>query len=304
MTAPLAWLYAIPYERFLPAVDATRANLWTLGVVATWRVVLMTRVAAVLMGYRWWAALALVMTVADIEAIIAMQFVKVPLIDIMGGIRLSASDALIKSTALGVIQLGVCSLPFWLVGAIIARVKAVPNWPLDRIAENPIRSSHSTIVFAWASALVWLPILLLTQPEQLLRHRAEQIYENYDLAGFLAELSSHEQSDFPPLYDPPPHFGANWRLLEIVEMFDDQPTAGWVRAIYLEKFGRTLHSPFGFNESQWERVATVLRRLPEGQALIDELKTDEFGYANGLKRFLERAEKDRIEAEHQAAPPN
>ncbi len=49
MTAPLAWLYAIPYERFLPDPQAVKANLWTLALVAAWRVVLMIRVVSVLM---------------------------------------------------------------------------------------------------------------------------------------------------------------------------------------------------------------------------------------------------------------
>ena len=52
MTAPLAWLYAIPYERFLTPMQAATANYITLGVVAVWRVALMVRVASVLMGYR------------------------------------------------------------------------------------------------------------------------------------------------------------------------------------------------------------------------------------------------------------
>jgi hypothetical protein len=38
MTAPLAWLYAIPVERFLSAADSARANLWLLGIVSVWRV--------------------------------------------------------------------------------------------------------------------------------------------------------------------------------------------------------------------------------------------------------------------------
>src|SRR5262245_61059042 len=33
LTAPLAWLYAIPYERFMPETRAVEANLWTLGLV-------------------------------------------------------------------------------------------------------------------------------------------------------------------------------------------------------------------------------------------------------------------------------
>ena len=34
MTAPMAWLYAIPYERFMSPVDAIGVNLWTLALVA------------------------------------------------------------------------------------------------------------------------------------------------------------------------------------------------------------------------------------------------------------------------------
>ena len=33
LTAPLAWLYAVPYERFMDPVEATRADLATLGLV-------------------------------------------------------------------------------------------------------------------------------------------------------------------------------------------------------------------------------------------------------------------------------
>src|ERR1700730_9671732 len=54
MTAPLAWLYAIPYERFFTSWGATVANLSTLACVALWRVALMVRVISVLMGYSAW----------------------------------------------------------------------------------------------------------------------------------------------------------------------------------------------------------------------------------------------------------
>jgi hypothetical protein len=147
---------------------------------------------------------------------------------------------------------------------------------------------------------------MLTQPEQLLRHRVEQIYETGDLHRLLAELSSHEQSDFPPLYDPPPkpYVDGSWPLLEIVEIIADEPPANWVRAKYLEKFARTLHNPFSFDESKWERVVTVLGRLPEGRALIEEVQRDEFGYSSGLGRYLESAKKKaKEETEQKVEPP-
>src|SRR5207302_8737220 len=36
MTAPLAWLYGFPYERFLNGVDVVQANVWTLELVSIW----------------------------------------------------------------------------------------------------------------------------------------------------------------------------------------------------------------------------------------------------------------------------
>jgi hypothetical protein len=48
MTAPLAWLYAIPVERFLSAGDATTVNLNFLACVSLWRVILITRVLSIL----------------------------------------------------------------------------------------------------------------------------------------------------------------------------------------------------------------------------------------------------------------
>ncbi len=40
MTSPLAWLYAVPVERFMAPRDATLANGWFLAIVALWRVLL------------------------------------------------------------------------------------------------------------------------------------------------------------------------------------------------------------------------------------------------------------------------
>jgi hypothetical protein len=49
MTAPVAWLYAIPVERFLDSYHAAQANIALLGIVSLWRVLLMGRIVSVLM---------------------------------------------------------------------------------------------------------------------------------------------------------------------------------------------------------------------------------------------------------------
>jgi len=43
LTSPLAWLYAIPVERFMPLETAISVNIWFLAVVAMWRVMLLVQ---------------------------------------------------------------------------------------------------------------------------------------------------------------------------------------------------------------------------------------------------------------------
>ena len=60
LTSPLAWLYAIPVERFMSSASATSANIWFLFVVAAWRVALYRsylKNSAKLSGIRQLAAL-------------------------------------------------------------------------------------------------------------------------------------------------------------------------------------------------------------------------------------------------------
>ena len=111
MTAPLAWLYAIPYERFLSPLDAVRANLITLGFVSVWRVALMIRVLVVVLNMGGALAFFTVMTVADLIASSLLCCLRLPLIGTMGGVRLSEGDAMLRETAFRVTQGGCFSFP-------------------------------------------------------------------------------------------------------------------------------------------------------------------------------------------------
>ena len=71
MTAPLAWLYAIPYERFLSPGVATSANLWTLALVALWRVLLMVRIVSVTTNRHPVGSFFIVLAFGDAIALIA-----------------------------------------------------------------------------------------------------------------------------------------------------------------------------------------------------------------------------------------
>ena len=119
MTALLAWLYGIPYERFLSPLDAINANLWTLALVSLWRVALMVRVVIVIFGIPVAVGLSLVMLVADITALIALAVVPLPVIHVMGGIN--PEQNAIAWFVLRVQLVCWITLPLWIVvGAVAA----------------------------------------------------------------------------------------------------------------------------------------------------------------------------------------
>src|SRR5262249_49574433 len=152
-------------------------NLWTLGVVSLFRVALMIRVLVVLFGYHPWNAVWVVLLFADTVALLALRFVPVPLIDVMGGIRLSESDRLLKETACAVLQFGGCSYIFWLIAGIGALAMSQLRWQADT---SPEARTLCPAVSLWGLALaslgIWAFILPLSQPEQQLRSRVESLY--------------------------------------------------------------------------------------------------------------------------------
>ena len=122
MTAPIAWLYAIPVERFLSARDSAIANVTLLGVVAVWRVLLISRVGSVLHRVDSARVFLVVMLFADILAIaLLIDGLASPLAMTiargMGGIHLSLpeSDHILLSVGMVVCQLGLYTAPIWVV---------------------------------------------------------------------------------------------------------------------------------------------------------------------------------------------
>ncbi len=274
LTAPLAWLYAIPYEHFLTPVAAVKANLYTLGVVACWRVLLMIRVLSVVMNYQKLEAIFLVVAYGMSLSLAATCFVPVPLIDVMSGSRLSEGDRLLKEAAGTLLGLGLLSLPVWLGGAFFFRHNSQPSWLAQ--ARGPYSQgcpSRPLWALAAFSLGIWVFILPLTQPPQQLRSRVEAAFQRRDIAGALAEMSAHQPEDFPPHWQPPPRFLSRWidpLLLEVLRADLDNAQAPWVRAIYKGKLREWLR--FGYLDDQdLEKLFQVLSAWPEGPALIEEM---------------------------------
>jgi hypothetical protein len=84
MTAPLAWLYAVPVERFFEPVPAALLNIAFLAVVATWRVGLISRVVSVLFGAPFPRALGAILLPSSLLALAVSFFTQISLVPLMG----------------------------------------------------------------------------------------------------------------------------------------------------------------------------------------------------------------------------
>ena len=98
MTAPVAWIYAIPVERFVDSISAAWANVALLSLVSLWRVLLMTRVIQVTTKAPFFIALVWVLFAACIEVLVVFFFgggFSRALIAGMGGMRNSPEEEVI-----------------------------------------------------------------------------------------------------------------------------------------------------------------------------------------------------------------
>lgn len=174
LTAPLAWLYAVPYERFLSPFDAARANLLTLAVVALWRVLLMIRVLVVRFNYGVSAAVVLVLAFGDGVALLGLGFSPVQLIEMMGGLEpLPENEALVRTATSCLWLLGAVTMPIWCIAANLDRSTIRLSLSAPPRNEMPGRPGLSLWGLAFASLAVWALVLPLTQPEQQLRFQVE-----------------------------------------------------------------------------------------------------------------------------------
>lgn len=237
MTAPMAWLYAIPFERVLDPVEAVTANVVLLAVVAAWRVALMTRVVSVIYGIKAIPSFFFVMLFADAVVFAAVVVVGAPVIDVMGGVRHSDREMLLNGVKIVVMMLSLLTAPVWIIGAIVAFMSIRPRWlDLGRPASGG--APRALLAAACLSLFAFIPLLLVAQPEQMNRREVERLIEANKFAEAFATMSRRTPEDYPPGWDPPPReseiwYGYLWP--EMVAAMEASWPADWVARIYLAK---------------------------------------------------------------------
>lgn len=257
MTAPLAWLYAIPVERFLSAADSTRANLWLLGIVALWRVTLMVRVVSVVWPLSVWQSLFVVMLFADTILLTLLYLTPLPVFSIMGGIRLTDSEQVIQSTAFLVGFFGTITWPVWAIGTITAAFHA--RRPVSSFwwtGDTGARVSKSAWGFAAAALVVGIGVLPFTQPAQQLRRSVERDLRSGNVGAAINTMTRAGRDAFPPHWDPPPRIGYGESIPPLIDVLEALPSAQaspWVVEAYREKFLSRI-ATFDAGWTYWGRL--------------------------------------------------
>lgn len=273
LTAPIAFLYAVPYERFLSPINAMRVNLATLAVVAAWRVALMIRIVSVVTGRSGWNSFWLVMLVADLIAAGAALLMPIPVIQLMGGVQLTDAEYLLQDAAVLVRLVTIATLPIWLIGGIVASIKKnLPKAP-NVSQSGPTLPAPGATVAALACVFAWLLVLPATQREQRLQTRVDDLMLAGQIEQALLLMTEHKRADFPPAWDPLPRVGWDGPeqppLLDVVRTIAANPPAEWVREAYVDKFERQwLGMELRWRPENLPAVRDILNRLPEGPELL------------------------------------
>lgn len=201
-TAPLAYIYAIPFERFFTETDATIANLLTLALVATWRVVLIGQVLSVLFPVRPTQVLVFVLLFGNAVLFLAFLFSPYPIVEIMSGtVRQGADQLLYRVTQTMRFYTFVAFLPILTLYVFVMRHRE----PVLRPSVPPDTSRLSIGL----KTAVALPILILsaalpwTQSPVALRHAVESHFDAGRPERALTLLLEHDRGDLPRFWSPP-----------------------------------------------------------------------------------------------------
>lgn len=316
MTAPLAWLYAIPVERWFSAAGAVKANLWLLAVVSAWRVILMMQIVMVLFTAPFEDAVSLVGAFAVTVTAVTAWVLPMPIISVMGGIRLSEKDSLVQNVMFWIRGLSLLATPaLWLI-AVLCIWRPFQRWQESMVTSSADGIHLSLWAVAAASIGVWFWLARGPQREQRLRHQVESSFRSGHIDQALQIMSSHEQSEFPPHWQPPPQHAYRLlqpRMIDVLDEIDRRGAARWVIDIYHRKLGYEFDNLLNFVMIGPERYSgnltledvvrliAMFEEVPAARKAVAESFDPYMGLFEVTRQNFDRTSNNSDEAEHRFA---
>jgi hypothetical protein len=310
MTAPLALLYAIPVERFLSAPASVAANLSFLAIVAAWRVALMARVVSVIYRAPLWESALVVLFFGDTLVAVVLAVTPLPIVGIMGGIRLSEAEQVLHNVGLMLTFWSVMTWPLWFIGLWIAaelpvlwpRASRRERWQYVPVEPSVVRTiSQPLLILGVATIAMWAFILPFTQPEQQLRVNAERLLQSGQIREGLELMSAHEPADFPPHWDPPPRLAYRESKPDIEEVYHHialLEVKPWVTQVFTDKlsnsfYGEGDHEWWSMSEEELDRRVTLIESMPD-RINVTRDHAETLRWISEDKREMDRDLRERI----------
>ena len=239
MTAPIAWLYAIPVERYFDSLTAAKLNITLLAVVSLWRVLLMARVMQVITTARFTMALVWVLFAAALEVCVVFflgdGFAR-RIMASMGGMRNSPEEEILYTAMSNTFSIALWTVPIALIVALLWRERRMlTGFPEQKSGPMP-----------WWTLVVltgcWVGIAIVPQCELAKSVAVEQLISEGRSRAVLDYFANHQPADFAPARTLPPKPYEREFFEELPACFGViQPTdPEWVRVHLMHRLDQML----------------------------------------------------------------
>jgi hypothetical protein len=312
-TAPLAWLYAIPVEGFFDELNAVRINLSLLAIVSLWRVFLFPRIVAVIFGIPYWIALAWTALPCVVIAGIGLIKMQIELVGIMGGLRLSQTEEIVRAFSDGALQF--LGIAFWVSAALwfvslffIKRYCQAGETLVPRLGDYQVGKS---VWFVVGLALALLLALAMSFQIPLFRAAViDRLLTRGEFELALQKMNQFGEAGFPRDWDPLPrrreYPSEAVELVNIVQALQQHPQVDpWVRRrmltsapdlmidsmhlMWFKDFAELAKEGLQLEGDERERFASLLGKLEELSAFLEGSDQENLRY---LREALNRSEPE------------
>ncbi len=202
-TAPVAWLYAIPVERWAGSMEAAHFNLTLLGVVSLWRVLLMARVLCVLHAAAFWRALCWVLSMACVEVVVVMigsGALSRAIMAGMGGLRNSPEEEVLAQSLGAVSAVAFYGFIPMLILSLVARGTREIRFTANLV---PVHGRLPWVGVAVAAAL-WIGVSIPSQRQTRLNAEIDALAAEGEWRPVVEHLIAHEPHEYAPSRQLPP----------------------------------------------------------------------------------------------------
>lgn len=244
MTAPLAWVYAIPIESMTNELNAIKFNLMLLSIVSLWRVVLFSRIVAVRFRLPFWISLVWISLPSAVVAFVGLSFASLALAEVMGGLRLTETERVVSVYQDQVLRLLFRGIPVLFVAWVVSVVFLGRGWFWGRRREFATTTSNHRPAI---KGTVWaVPLLALTvlgfglyhfQPPLHRAERVDRLLIGGNVGAAIDLMEQHDPEDFPASWNPPPRMRHSMSpsIEELVSTLRERRSAHWIKQRLLHR---------------------------------------------------------------------